>query len=108
MATVDVAHDTIQSPPPESGEYAAVQIEVAPGAGDHAPHYVKRVVSELHTAVASVTCPEHGAAPALTVDFGTEDVGTVVVIPHDCCTKLDELVARALAGTPVFKVIRPR
>ena len=108
MAVQDLAHDTIQSPAPESGEFAVAQIEIAPGSGEHAPHYVESVVAELRAAVASLHCPEHGAAPALTVDFGTDDAGTVAVVRHDCCAKLDDLVATTLRDSPIFRVMRTR
>jgi hypothetical protein len=107
MPVIDVVHDTIPSPP-ESGEYTAVQIEVRPSDGVIAPRYVQSVVSELHAAVAGLRCPEHGTAPALTADFGTEDFAVVDVVPHDCCLKLDELVARALRRSPIFRVMLPR
>jgi hypothetical protein len=103
MDAIDIAHDTIPSPP-ESGEYTTLQIEVRPSDGVLAPRYVQRVVSELHAALAGLRCPEHGTAPALTADFGTEDFAVVDVVPHDCCSKLDELVLRVLRRSPIFRV----
>lgn len=102
-----VAHDTIPSPAPGSGEHAAIQIEVSPGERLQAPRYVERVVGELGGILAGVHCADHGAAPALTVTFGQDDDATVAVVPHNCCPGLDELIAGALKGSPIFRLLRP-
>ena len=105
MATV--AHDTIPCPAPESGIHAVVEIEVIPSEGTAAPRYVESAVTELRGILAGLRCAEHGAAPALTVDFGQDDDATVAVVPHDCCPQLDDLVAAALKGSPIFRLMRP-
>lgn len=101
-----VACDTIPCAAPESDEHAAVQIEVVPTEGSQAPRYVESVVGELEVLLAGLRCTNHGAAPALTVSFGQEDDATVVVVPHDCCPLLDDLVAEALKGSPIFRLLR--
>jgi hypothetical protein len=85
-----------------------VQVESSPGFEDHAPRYVESVVSGLRAAIAGMRCPEHGMVPVLTLAFGTEDDATVAVVPRNCCSKLDELVADALRGSPIFRLMRPR
>jgi hypothetical protein len=105
MATA--AHDTIPCSAPESGEYAAVQIEVSPSEEPQAPRYIESVVGELRGILAGLRCAAHGTAPALTVDFGHDEDATVIVVPHDCCPQLDDLVADALRGSPIFRLIRP-
>jgi hypothetical protein len=105
MATA--AHDTIACPAPESGEHAVVRIEVTPNDGPHAPRYVESIVAELRGIVAGLRCGDHGTAPALTVKFGNEDDAIVAVVPHDCCPQLDDLVADALRGSPIFRLMRP-
>src|SRR5436190_24280805 len=103
-----IVRDTIPSPLPNSGEYAIVQIEASPGAADHAPHYVESVIRELRQVVSGTRCPLHGCGPSLMVDFGSGDAGTLDVIAHNCCPKLDELVADALRESPVFRLMKPR
>lgn len=103
-----IVRDTIPSPLPDSGEYAIVQIEASPGAADHAPHYVESVIRELRDVVSGARCPVHECGPSLVVDFGAGDAGTLDVIAHNCCSKLDEFVAEALRESPVFRLIVPR
>ena len=108
MAAANAARDTIPSPPPESGEYAIVRIEASPGAADHAPHYVESVLRELRHVLAGARCPAHDCAPSLTVNFGCEDAGTLDVVAHNCCSRLDDVVDVALRCSPVFRLILPR
>lgn len=108
MPSVETESDTIPSPLRESGEFARAQIEVSPGAIDHAPRYVERVLGELRSVVAGIRCPAHDCGPSLTVDFGCEDTETVDVIAHDCCPALDDLVSKALAGSLLFRLLLPR
>ena len=103
-----IVRDTIPSALPDSREYAIAQIETSPGAADHAPHYVESVIRELRQAVSGARCPVHDCGPSLVVDFGSGDAGTVDVIAHNCCTKLDELLAEALRESAVFRLIVPR
>ena len=103
-----IVRDTIPSPLPESGEYTIVQIEASYGAADHAPHYVESVIRELRQVVSSARCPVHDCGPSLIVDFGSGDGGTLDVIAHNCCPKLDDLIACALRGSPIFRLILPR
>lgn len=103
-----IVRDTIPSALPDSGDYAVVQIEASAGAADHAPHYVKSVIRELRQVVTGARCPVHDCGPSLVVDFGSGDAGTLDVIAHNCCPKLDELVAAELRKSPVFCLIVPR
>lgn len=106
MAATDILHDTTPCPPPGSGEHAVVQIKIRRGDGQQAPRYVDSVVGELRSSLAALRCMDHGAAPALTVEFGQDDDATVAVVPYNCCRKLDDLVADALKGSGIFRVIR--
>jgi hypothetical protein len=103
----DVAHDTIPCPAPESGEYGIVQINVVLGEVPQASRYVRSVVDELHGILAGLRCADHEAAPAVTLSFGQEDDATIAVVPHDCCQQLNRLVAHALEGSPIFRLIGP-
>ena len=103
-----IVRDTISSPLPDSGEYAIVQIEASPGAADHAPHHVESVIRELRDVVSGARCPVHDCGPSLVVDFGAGDAGTLDVIAHNCCPKLDELVAKTLRESPVFRLMAAR
>ena len=109
MKSRDVADDTVPCPPmPESGEFPVVQIEVDPSARRLAPRYVESVIEELRALLAGLQCPDHFGAATVHVAFGTEDDPTVAVLPHDCCPRLDELLAHALRGSPIFRLIVPK
>jgi hypothetical protein len=112
MTAETIARDKTPCPPPGSGEMPVVEIDVvAPddaSSGYVSSGYVECVVQELRRRLASIRCPEHLAAPSLSVTFGPETDASVAVIPHDCCVKLDELVEGALDGTALFRVFRPR
>jgi len=108
MPSLDITHDTIPTAPPDSAEHAIVRIEASPGAADRAPQYVDSVLHELRQVVARARCPVHDCAPSLTVDFAREGAGTLDVIAHNCCPRLDELVARALRVYPLFRFVVPR
>jgi hypothetical protein len=108
MPVVDITRDTDPSPLPESGEFASEQIEVSPGVADHAPRYVERVLAELRSLVAGARCPIHGCGSSLTVDLSSEQIGTLDVVAHNCCPRLDDVVSRALRGTALFRLILPR
>jgi hypothetical protein len=108
MRRFEASRDTIPCPPPESGEYPVLQIEVSRRAQQLAPKYVDSVMTELRHALAALRCPTHGVAPAVHVDFGQEDDPIVAVVPHDCCSSLDALVARALDGSPIFRLMLPK
>lgn len=64
-------------------------------------------MADLRAAVNGIRCPDHGYAPALTLDLGGEENPSVVVIPQGCCSKLDRLVACSVASSPVFRVFVP-
>ena len=100
--------DTIPTPPRDSGEHAAVRIEASPNSVNRPPQYVDSVLHELRQAVARARCPVHDCRPALAIDFTSSEVGTLDVIPHNCCPKLDQVVARALWVYPLFRLILPR
>jgi hypothetical protein len=104
MAVANVARDTIPSPPPESGEFAVVHVEASLGAADHAPRYVESVLRELRHVLAGVRCPEHDCGPSLVVDFGAEHISGLDVVPHNCCTGLDLMIAARLRESPVFRL----
>jgi len=108
VPAVEAARDTIPSSLPDSGEFACEQIDVAPELADHAPRYVERVLGELRTAVAGLRCPVHDCGPSLTLDFGFDDAGTLDVVGHNCCAKLDEVVSNVLGGIPLFRLMVPR
>jgi hypothetical protein len=105
MATA--THDTIPCGAPGSGEHPVVQIQVVDPEGVLSPRYAEKVADELRTLLAGLECMEHGAAPAVTLTFGIGDDAAVMVVPHDCCRVLDDLVAEALDGSPIFVLIRP-
>ena len=107
MRRFEAARDTIPCPPPESGEFPVLQLEVSPRARQLAPKYVESVTAELRFTLGAIRCPTHGFAPALHLDFGPEDDPIVVVVSHDCCARLDALVARSLAGSPIFRFMLP-
>ena len=109
MKNLDVADDTIPCPPlPDSGECPVVQIEVDPNARHLAPHYVESVIEELRGLLAGLQCPDHGVAPAVHVEFGSDDDAAVAVVPHDCCPRLHQLIAHALRGVPIFRLVVPQ
>jgi hypothetical protein len=101
-------HDTIPAPPPDSGEHAAVRIEASPISDNRSPQYVDSVLHELRQAVARARCPVHYCRPALAIDFSSSNAGALDVTAHNCCSKLDEMVARALWVYPLFRLILPR
>ena len=81
-----------------------VRIEASPAAVDRAPQYVDSVLQELRQVVARARCPVHGCGPELTVDFGSGAQEGLLVIPHNCCPSLDQLVARVLRVYPLFRL----
>jgi hypothetical protein len=103
----NVAHDTIACPAPESGEHAVVHIEVDSNVRRFAPNYVESITGELRGLIAGLRCPQHGAAPAVHLALGPDDDTSVAVVPHDCCPMLDDLVADALKGSSIFRLMRP-
>lgn len=103
MASTDTTPGTPRTTS-ESGKHALVHVEASPGAMDRAPQYVESVLHELRQVVARARCPVHGSGPALTVDFGSGDQGSLDVIAHNCCSMLDEVVARALRVYPLFRL----
>jgi len=107
-AVDEITRDTDPSPLPESGEFACEQIDVSPDVADLAPRYVERVLGELRSAVAGVRCPIHECGPALTVDLSSEHIGTLDVVAHNCCAKLDDIVSNALRGTALLRLMLPR
>jgi hypothetical protein len=66
------------------------------------------MLGELRHVLAGTRCPVHDCGPSLTVDFSSEDAGTLDVIAHNCCTTLDDVVTRALRGSPIFRLVSPR
>lgn len=108
MSDLNIVRDASPSSIPDAGEHPAARIEASPGAADRAPHYVDSVLHELRQVVARARCPVHHGGPALTVDFGSRDAGTLDVVSHNCCPRLDEVVARALRVYPLFRLILPR
>ena len=102
MSAVDVARDTIPSSLPESGEFATEQIELLPETADHTTRYVEHVLGELRSVVAGAGCPVHDCGPSLIVDLGSDDAGTVDIVAHNCCAKLDDVVSERLRRGPIF------
>jgi hypothetical protein len=102
MAPTDGTRDTIRPTTLSSDRYPIIRIDASPGAKDRAPLYVDSVLQELRQVVARARCPVHDCGPALTVDFGSGSQESLLVIPHNCCPTLDELVARALRVYPLF------
>jgi hypothetical protein len=107
MTPTDETRDTIRPATLTSDKYAIVTIEASPGARDRAPQYVDSVLQELRQIVARARCPSHGCGPTLTVDFGSGAQESLLVVPHNCCATLDEVVARALRVYPLFHLQRP-
>ena len=104
MAPTDETHGTIRPTTLATDKHPIVRIEASPGAADRAPQYVDSVLQELRQVVVRARCPVHGCGPVLTVDFGSGARQSLLVIPHNCCPSLDELVARALRVYPLFRL----
>jgi len=106
MAPTDETRDAIRPKALASEKHSVVRIEASPGARDRAPQYVDSVLQELQQIVARARCPVHDCRPVLTVDFGSGAHENLLVTPHNCCSTLDELVARALRVYPLFRLAR--
>ena len=105
MAPTDETRATIRPKALASDKHPVVRIEASPGATDRAPQYVDSVLQELRQVVVRARCPVHGCGPVLTVDFGSGAQESLRVTPNNCCSTLDELVARALRVYPLFRLV---
>lgn len=104
MTPTDETRSTIRPKTLASDKPPIVRVKASPGAMDRAPHYVESVLHELRQVIARARCPVHECGPVLTVDFGSGAQENLVVVPHNCCPTLDELVARALRVYPLFRL----
>jgi hypothetical protein len=104
MAPTDETRDTIRPTTLAPEKHSIIRIEASPGAADRAPQYVDSVLQELRQVVVRARCPVHDCGPVLTVDFGSGAQESLLVIPRNCCSTLDELVARALRVYPLFRL----
>ena len=104
MAPTDTTRRANDTREIDSDTRAVARVEASAGASDRAPLYVDSVLHELRQVVARARCPAHDCGPTLTVDFASRDEGSLNVIAHNCCPRLDKIVARALRVYPLFRL----
>ena len=104
MASTETTPGTLRATAADTAKITGARVEASPSAKDRSPDYVDGVLHELHQAVARARCPVHDCGPALTVDFGSRDQGSLNVIARNCCPALDAVVARALRVYPLFRL----